>query len=157
MASPFSSLRPGIAVEDPCQCDLADRGEGRAAAACTMHGRAAVEPQTSNEGDGDALLRARLSGRGAGGGGPRTVRNCGHRGPDLVGAVPDRPRPARYSRGERTPDADALTSARGSFSLVDSPARVTTTRAGLLTLRRFHRILRRGGSRSTPPDPGSRP
>src|SRR5262245_29012890 len=122
MTSPFSSLLLRPAVKDPCQCDLdrpgsATRGHGMPDARQDM---AAVEQQTSNEGDGDALLRARILGRGAGGGGSWTVRNRGDRGPDLVGALPGRPRLSRHSRGEWTPDADALISARCSFSLVDS-------------------------------------
>src|SRR5215813_10322889 len=88
-----------------------------------------VERQTSNEGDGDALLRAGLFDRRAGGGSPRIVRNCGGRRADLMGALRDRPGLSDHSRGDRTPNADAMTSDRCSSSLVVSPARVMATRA----------------------------
>src|SRR5262249_61939232 len=82
-----------------------------------------VERQTSNEGDGDALLRAGLFDRRAGGGSPRIVRNCGGRRGGLVGTLFVCPGFFRPLRGGPTPTAAPVTPGRGGSFPGGSPAR----------------------------------
>src|SRR5262245_14167980 len=108
----FTNLRRA-GLEDPCHT-----AAGQSPQARRMHYPEKEEgawtkqwsERTADGGEiGDDLLRARLLDRGARGRRARLVRHRRDRRANLVGAVPDRHRPARHPSREWAPGGDTLT------------------------------------------------